>query len=241
MANLKEQNVKRWNELRISADMGPKFKTAADRINSYKSRYETVAKATGVPWWFIGLTHYRESNLNFNTYLGNGQVLSKKTTIVPKGRGPFKTWEDGAIDALTKCPPYASKNKDWSIGGSLVMLEQYNGLGYASKGVPSPYLWAGTNQYTKGKYVADGIYSPTAVDKQLGVAGILKFLGIFNGSKAVDAGVATGAAGGIGAIIYSVWNYGTSHWEYIVAGACVALITGLLISYYKSIKEVKTL
>lgn len=97
----------------------------------------------------------------------------KKTTLVPKGRGPFSSWEEAAVDALMNCHPYAGKNKDWSIAGTLDILERYNGLGYRNKGLPSPYLWAGTDQYVKGKYVADGKYDPNHVDQQLGVAPIL--------------------------------------------------------------------
>src|SRR5690606_14680775 len=62
---------------------------------------------------------------------------------------------------------------DWSIEGTLDILERYNGLGYRNKGLPSPYLWAGTDQYVKGKYVADGKFDPNHVDRQLGVAPIL--------------------------------------------------------------------
>jgi lysozyme family protein len=82
------------------------------------------------------------------------------STHVPAGRGPFTSWEDAAFDALAMCPPFASRNKDWSPGGALTMLERYNGLGYAAKGVPSPYIWSGTDQYVSGKYVADHIYDP---------------------------------------------------------------------------------
>ncbi len=53
------------------------------------------------------------------------------------------------------------------------MLEEYNGLGYASRGRPSPYIWSGTDQYVSGKYVRDGVYDPNAVDVQLGCAGLL--------------------------------------------------------------------
>jgi hypothetical protein len=71
------------------------------------------------------------------------------------------------------CAPFAARNKDWSIGGTLTKLEEYNGLGYASRGRPSPYIWSGTNQYASGKYVRDGVYDPNAVDSQLGCAGLL--------------------------------------------------------------------
>ncbi len=56
---------------------------------------------------------------------------------------------------------------------TLTELEEYNGLGYASRGVPSPYVWSGTDQYKSGKYVRDGVYDPTAVDSQPGCAGLL--------------------------------------------------------------------
>jgi hypothetical protein len=59
------------------------------------------------------------------------------------------------------------------VGGLLTMLERYNGLGYANKGIPSPYVWSGTDQYKSGKYVRDGVFDANAVDKQLGCAGLL--------------------------------------------------------------------
>ncbi|MCX5921316.1 MAG: hypothetical protein NTW61_08385 [Candidatus Melainabacteria bacterium] len=51
--------------------------------------------------------------------------------------------------------------------------ELYNGTGYEDKGVPSPYVLAGTSAYQKGKYVADGQYDPNHVDEQLGVATLM--------------------------------------------------------------------
>jgi lysozyme family protein len=102
---------------------------------------------------------------------------------VPKGRGPFASWEAAAIDALDVCPPHASRWTDWSAGGALTLLEQYNGLGYAARGLPSPYLWAHTDQYVSGKYVADGHFDPNAIDHQLGCAVLLKAM------KAIDASI----------------------------------------------------
>jgi hypothetical protein len=55
----------------------------------------------------------------------------------------------------------------------LTNLERFNGVGYANKGVPSAYVWSGTDQYKSGKYVADGVYDPNKVDAQLGVAGLI--------------------------------------------------------------------
>ena len=53
------------------------------------------------------------------------------------------------------------------------MLERYNGLGYAARGKPSPYIWSGTDQYVSGKYVRDGVYDARVVDQQPGCAGLL--------------------------------------------------------------------
>lgn len=173
------ENSKRWTAMKIPAQYGPMFETVANRLSApaAKARYQAVEKKTGVPWQFIAVTHEREASQNWNTQLGQGDPLDKKSTHVPKGRGPFKTWEDGAIDALVNCAPYAAKNTDWSVGGTLAMLEKYNGLGYAGMGRPSPYIWSHTNQYTSGKYVRDHEYNPSVVDSQLGCAGILKFMG----------------------------------------------------------------
>jgi len=167
-------NAERWKVARFTRSTA--INAQAAKVEAHRGRYEAVSKATGVPWDVIGVIHYRESSGDFKGVLHNGDRIigtGKLTVKVPKGRGPFSTWEEAAIDALVVCPPYAAKNKDWSIGGTLDILEKYNGLGYRNKGLPSPYLWAGTDQYVKGKYVADGKYDPEHVDKQLGTAAIL--------------------------------------------------------------------
>lgn len=167
-------NAQRWGDARFTRSTP--INAQAAKIIANRSRYELVAKATGVPWDVIGVIHYRESSNHFAGVLHNGEKIigtGKKTTLVPKGRGPFSTWEQAAIDALANCHPYLAKQKDWSLGITLDLLEAYNGLGYRNKGLPSPYLWAGTDQYQKGKYVADGKFDPNHVDQQLGVAAIL--------------------------------------------------------------------
>jgi len=149
----------------------------AGAIISEKDRYMAVQKTAGAPWFWIGCVHTREASRNFNTYLGNGQPLNQVTTIVPKGRGPFKSWEAGAIDAL-KVLKQLDKITEWSIERCLFEFERYNGFGYMRAGISinSPYNWSGTTLYTRGKYVADRVFSSTTVDKQPGCAGILKSL-----------------------------------------------------------------
>jgi lysozyme family protein len=231
---LQETNAKRWTDCKVSAAKGPAFEKVANRLLASKDRYQKVEKLTGVPWHVIAVIHEREASQNWNTQLGQGDPLNKKSTHVPKGRGPFATWEDGAVDALTKCPPYAANNHDWSVGGTLALLEKYNGLGYYNKGVPSPYIWAGTNQYVKGKYVSDGVYDPNHVDTQLGCAGLLKFMGVFK-KATVPVGTIVGA-GTIGGLA-TTWNDFTDHWVlYSLGAAALALAIDVGVHLYRNRK-----
>src|SRR5262245_27153532 len=92
--------AKQWDSMAIKANRKAEFAKLAQRLLAHKTEYQAIEKATGVPWPMIAVLHLRESNADFGTYLGNGQSLKKKTTIVPKGRGPFKSFKEGAIDAL---------------------------------------------------------------------------------------------------------------------------------------------
>ncbi|MGX1105460.1 hypothetical protein [Bradyrhizobium elkanii] len=173
---LKAANANRWARAKLTRN----FTAVAKRLvaPTAKARYQAVAAKTGVPWFFIAVAHEREASQNWNTQLGQGDPLGSVSVHVPKGRGPFKTWEDGAYDALVNCAPFAARNKDWSIGGTLTMLEQYNGLAYANKGRPSPYIWAGTDVYDPptgpgGKILVDHGPIENVTDKQLGCAGLL--------------------------------------------------------------------
>lgn len=175
MANISKlikANQKRWDDAVLTST---KFDVVAKRLSApdAKARYQEVEKKTGVPWWFVAVVHEREASQRWNANIAQGDLWNKKSIHVPAGRGPFNSWEEAAVDALVNCPPYAARNKDWSPGGALTTGEKYNGLGYANRGLPSPYVWAGTNQYTKGKYVRDGVYDPDFVDPQLGCAGLL--------------------------------------------------------------------
>lgn len=166
---LKAANTRRWNAAKLTRN----YLSIAQRLVAAKQRYTLVSARTGVPWPVIAVIHMRESSQSWSGSLAQGDPWNKVSVHVPAGRGPFASWEEAAVDALVDCAPYAARNKDWSIGGTLTMLEQYNGLGYASKGRPSPYVWSGTDQYVSGKYVRDGVYDPNVVDQQPGCANLL--------------------------------------------------------------------
>jgi len=171
LVKLKDANIRRWKAAKLTR--GPEFIPVAKRLVAAKERYLTVSKRTGIPWPFIAVTHQRESSQNWARSLAQGDPWNERSTHVPAGRGPFTSWEEAAYDALVNCAPHASRNKDWSIGGLLTLLERYNGVGYVNRGLPSPYIWSGTDQYSRGKYVRDGVFDPNEVDKQLGCAGLI--------------------------------------------------------------------
>ena len=188
---LKVANASRWARAQLTrSSLSVARRLVAPHA---KARYQTVSARTGVPWFFIAVVHEREASQNWNTQLGQGDPLGSVSVHVPKGRGPFRTWEDGAYDALVNCAPFAARNQDWSIGGTPTMLERYNGLGYAARGRPSPYIWSGTDQYVSGKYVRDGVYDANVVDQQLGCAGLLAAMMhldptiTFSGAKIIPA------------------------------------------------------
>ena len=128
-----------------------------------KSRYQSVSAQTGVPAELIAAIHWREASGSFNARLHDGGSLSG-----------YSSWEAAAVDALTE-NSYGNINMN-DITTWYDFAERYNGLGYRNKGVSSPYVWAGTTNYTSGKYVADGVYDAGYVDQQLGVAVMLKAL-----------------------------------------------------------------
>lgn len=167
-------NARRWSQMKILR--GAEMDKVAARLIApgAKSRYKEIESATGVPWPVIAVIHEREASQNFLANIAQGDPFDRVSIHVPKGRGPFPSFKAAAIDALTNCAPYASRWSVWTIGGALTLLEQYNGIGYYKRGLPSPYIWSGTDQYVSGKYVADGVFDPNVVDRQLGCAGLLK-------------------------------------------------------------------
>jgi lysozyme family protein len=184
MPNLQKMEqgyINLWNTMSILDDRRHDLENIIAKLASGQPRYEAVETETGVPWWFAAIIHMRESSCDFTTYLGNGEPLSRKTRLVPVGRGPFESWQEGAVDAL-RLQGYANL-EDWGLPAALYRFEAYNGWGYLNHKVNSPYVWSWTSHQQPGKYVADGKWSPTALDVQPGCAAMLRGL--------IDAGHVT--------------------------------------------------
>ena len=171
---LREEYVQLYNEIKVDSK-GAMY--VAKQIIASKSRYEDVAQHTGVPWYVIGAIHALEAGLHFTRCLHNGQAWNKETTIVPKGVGPFKSWEESSVDAMQRLKDDLGFEA-WFVPEICYAFESHNGWGYRKyhDHVKSPYLWAGSNHYAYGKYIADGKWDEHAKSKQVGAMCIIKIL-----------------------------------------------------------------
>lgn len=176
-------NQHRWDVMHIKPSHLADLNAIAARLIAAKDRYVEIEKATNVPWFVVAVIHWRESSENFARQLAQGDPLGKVSTHVPRGEGPYYNHPNdvplhdafyrSALVALIDDPPHAAKWKDWTPGGALTLLEEYNGLGYAGMGKASPYNWSGSDQYSRGKYDSDGHYNQNIVDAQEGCAPII--------------------------------------------------------------------
>lgn len=194
------ERQKLWESATLRIEHINEIDTVLSRLLPGRLRYENVASAIGggITWWYILMLHAMEAGGKqhpFNFHLHCGDPLPARTFHVPAGRpkanphggtmppspaNPY-SWEESAIDALLLAGD--DKERNWSIGAILLREELFNGKGYMRRKVPSPYLWSFTSVYTKGKYIADGVYDPNFVSQQPGCAAYilrLKEQGIIN-------------------------------------------------------------
>jgi lysozyme family protein len=172
---LKSEYEKLWNTMTITDNVN--LPDIAKRIISRKQDYILVEEKTDVPWYLIACIHYMEASLNFSSQIFNGEQWTKKTTLIPKGRGPWDSWYEAACEAMIELKAKTGFTT-WDIPEICYMFESHNGWGYRKyhPNVKSPYLWSFSNHYSKGKYVADGKWSDDAVSRQLGAMTIIKKL-----------------------------------------------------------------
>lgn len=140
-------------------------------------QHVALERATKVPAIFTAVLFDREADSNFRLALGQGDPWNRVSTHVPKGFGPWRSWLESA-----KFYVGYDKLNVFSAPLSMPYLcwkgEAWNGFGPRAHGRPTGYLWAGTNHYDPptgpgGKYVADGRWSASTVDRQLGIVPVM--------------------------------------------------------------------
>jgi lysozyme family protein len=155
---------------------------SCERLLHDKPVYQRIFEATGVPTAGLMALAEREMTGNLHCYLGNGQRLTKRTTIVPINRGPFPDTIDGfisgALDALhlDGLDQVARLPGGWSLPRFAYESEKWNGWGYRRYRIPSPYAFGGTTVQRPGKFIRDHDYSSTLMDPQLGTIAIVEKL-----------------------------------------------------------------
>ena len=147
--------------------------------------YADVSAEDGIPQVWMATSFERESSSNFHTSPAQGDYLWERSVHVPRGLGPYidhtdtnpldwvQAWARAAKDAyhIDRLDTVGAAN--WSWERACFEGELFNGFGYRGYGINTPYLWACTNHYTSGKYVADGQYSSSARDGQIGIIPVM--------------------------------------------------------------------
>ncbi len=145
----------------------------AEKYQKNLSSYQQIADRTNVPAILIAAIHYRESGCDFKTTIKNGNNLPTGETFIDNAVNEI-------LDSGSRWIPF---QEDIAMGKNtknlLAMLqfaELWNGTACANQYLIhnkpiriNPYVYAGTNLYTSGKFVADNDWSGTAYDRQPGI------------------------------------------------------------------------
>lgn len=174
-----------WAAMKILPQYLHALDRTAARLVADKMRYVSLEKRTSVPALVTMVIAERESGADPRMSLAQGDRWDRVSVHVPKGRGPFKSWEDAAADALHIDGLDKVGRENWTIELALFFQEKYNGFGYRRYGIPSAYIWASTNIYRGGKFVSDGKFDRSAWDTQLGVAALMARIIAADGSLAL--------------------------------------------------------
>jgi lysozyme family protein len=166
-AALEPEYVRLLSQMQITQQTAVQTTAARLLRNVAAGRYAEVTARTGIPQIYIATSFEREASSDFTKNPAQGWSLRSRSQVIPYN-GPFATWLDAAlaayaIDGVDKVP-----SAEWTWPRLAFEEEAINGFGYRAHGVHSPYLWAGTNDYSRGKFIADGRFSADAVDQQLG-------------------------------------------------------------------------
>lgn len=163
----------KWQTMVLLPEWEYRIVLATKRVLLGRERYERLANVARVPWVLPALLHEMECGCDFGRQILNGEPWNQVTTKTPKGLGPWTSWEGAALSRLSQARYRGLRD---SVAPILQALEYWNGLGYANRGMDSPYLWSGTSHGVDGKFVESGgvvRFEPSLRSMQVGAAAIL--------------------------------------------------------------------
>lgn len=146
--------------------------TAILRRSEVIANFKPVQEELGIPIVWGICSFERESGLDFRTSPAQGDRWDRVSVNVPRGVGPFPSWTAAAIWSY-KHDGIDKNSSPWSWPYMCWAWEKFNGFGPRDHGRVTGYDFAGTDEYDPpvgkgGKYVSDGNWSASAVDRQLG-------------------------------------------------------------------------
>lgn len=132
----------------------------------HKEKYQDIANQTNLPVMLIAAIHHREYGGDLNYSMTDGSEIGKSNFVADA----VKTIKSGQWRDFQNAIGMGKGTRN--LLAMLQFAELWNGKGYANAGRVSAYLYAGTNIYTKGKYLNSG-WSPNFEDSQAGVLCLL--------------------------------------------------------------------
>lgn len=175
---------KAYDECVVTADVKDQASKILAQMAPHSFTYAQIGWTFRLPWLCVSVIHQMECGMDFEKHLANGDPLTGNTVHAPKNlmsdqfHAPY-SFVDAGIEALKWYKAQWSGNLSvHDIPSALQFLDQWNGLGYWEHAVNNPYLWCGTDKYTKGKYATDGNFDPELVSTQIGVVALAKVVGL---------------------------------------------------------------
>lgn len=133
------------------------------------AHYDPVFAKIGVPQVVQATICEREDGNDFSKSPAQGDPWNKVSTHVPRGIGPFKSWEESAIYSWTVADRLNVLSvPKWTLPYFCFKMEGYNGFGYRAHRIRTPYVVGGSVLQEKGKYTSDGHYDSDHMDTQIG-------------------------------------------------------------------------
>lgn len=179
--SLREDYDTRWRAMIVLPDRMAAADAIARRMASREARYRAVTDPMGAPWYWLAAVHELEHSGRFTTSM----IVTDPIDVPPGEPIPDSNisdaqWDDTARDLLRSRGLSSLRSStswtDWSLAGLAYQWERFSGFGYRSHDVPTPYLWSFSNQYTTGKFIRAGVFSPTTTSQQAGALVLLRRL-----------------------------------------------------------------